>query len=90
MGRSGIEMDAGLLDLLEEAESIFAEDFADVGIGIALLEEAIGDLWEMGGVFHAEGHHGAIEIGTEADMIDAGDFYGVINVLDDFGPVHAG
>jgi len=31
-------MDAGLLDLLEEAESIFAEDFADVGIGIAFVE----------------------------------------------------
>src|SRR5208337_3579698 len=66
------------------------EDFADVGIGVALLEEGFGDLGEMGGVFHAEGHHSAIEVGAEADMVDAGDFYGVIDVLDDFGPVHAG
>ena len=80
----------GELDIVEEAEGVFAEDFADVGIGVALLEEGFGDLGEMGGVFHAEWHGGAIEVGAEADMIDAGDFYGVINVLDDFGPVHAG
>ena len=79
----------GELDFVEEAEGVFAEDFADVGIGIALLEEGFGDLGEMGGVFHAEGHHGAIEIGAEANVIDAGHFYGVINVLDDFGPVDA-
>src|SRR5208337_27719 len=63
---------------------------ADVGIGVALLQEGFGDLGEMRGVFHAEGHHGAIKIGAEADMIDAGDFYGVIDVLDDFGPIDAG
>ena len=78
------------MDFAEEAEGVFAEDFADVGIGIAFLEEGLGDLGEMGGVFHAEGHHGAIEIGAEADMIDAGDFYGMIDVLDDFGPCDAG
>jgi len=90
LGRSGIEMDAGLLDLAEEAEGVFAEDFADVGVGVTLLQEGFGDLGEMRGVFHAEGHHGAVEVGAQADMIDAGDFYGVIDVLDDFGPVHAG
>jgi len=80
----------GLLDLLEEAESVFAEDFADVGIGIALVEEGLGELGEMGGVFHADGHGGTIEIGAEADMINAGDFDGVVDVIDDFGPIDFG
>ena len=83
-------MRAGFLDLVEEAEGVLTEDLADVGIGVAPLEEGFGNLGKMGGIFHAEGHHGAIEIGAEADMIDAGDLHGVINVVDDLGPVHAG
>ena len=44
----------------------------------------------MGGVLHADGHDGAIEIGAEADVIDAGDFDGVIDVVDDGGPIDFG
>ncbi len=78
------------LDFRHDAKSVFAEDFADVGVGVALFQERIGDLREMGDILHPDGHDSAIEIGTEANVIDASNFYGVINVLDDFGPIDFG
>ena len=41
-------------------------------------------------IFHAKRHDGAIEIGAQADVIDASDFHGMIDVLDDFGPIDFG
>ena len=77
-------------DIGEDAEGVFAEDFADVGFGVALFQEGVGDLWNVGYVLHAEGHYGAVEVGAEADVIGAGDFYGVVDVVDDYRPIHFG
>jgi hypothetical protein len=79
-----------LFDLGEDSEGVFAEDFADVGFGVAFFEEGVSDLGDVGDVLHAEWHYGAVEIGPEADVIGAGDFYGVVDVIDDYGPVDFG
>jgi hypothetical protein len=86
----GVEREVDALDFGHNAQGVFAEDSADVGIGIALLKEGVGDLREVGHILHADGHDGAIEIGAEAHVIDPGDFYSVIDVLDDFGPFNFG
>ena len=85
-----VEVAGDALDFAEEAEGVFAEDFANVGIGVTLFQEGVGDLGDVGDIFHADGHDGAIEIGAEADVIDAGDFHGVIDVIDDDGPIDFG
>jgi hypothetical protein len=79
-----------LFDLGEDAEGVFAQDFADVGFGVAFFQEGVGDLGDVGDVLHAEGHDGAVEVGTEAYMIGAGDFYGVVDMVDDYGPIDFG
>ena len=40
-------------------------------------------------IVHAVGHVGAVEIGAQADVVRADEFYGMIDVVDDFGPVDA-
>src|ERR1700719_3559055 len=85
-----VEVAGDLFDLGEGAEGVFAEDFADVGFGVAFFEEGVGDLGDVSDVLHAKRHYGAVEIGAEAYVVGTGDFYGVVDVVDDYGPVHFG
>jgi hypothetical protein len=71
----------------EDAQSVFAENFFDAGVGVAAVEQRLRDFREMRDVFHADGHVGAVVIGAEADVIDAAYFYGVVNVVDDARPI---
>ena len=52
------------LHVLHEPEGVAAQDLADVGFRVALLAEGFRDLREVGGVLHAVGHVGAVEIGA--------------------------
>ena len=64
--------------------------FADVGVGVAFAHQGFGDFRQLGGVFHAFGHVGAVEIGAQADVVGADEFYGVVDVLDDLFPGDVG
>src|SRR5580693_1926444 len=59
----GVALAADALDFGHYPESVFAENFADLGFGIAFLQERAGDLREMRDVLHTNGHNRAIEIG---------------------------
>src|SRR6516164_869874 len=83
----GVELMADSLDLGKNTQCILAEDFPDVRLRVALLQQRIGDLRNMRHVLHSYGHYCPIEIGPETDMIGAGNFHGVINVLDDEIPI---
>src|SRR5438067_9118297 len=76
------------LDLLHHAQDIAAENFLDVRVGVALLEQRVGDLRQLRRVFHSDGHRRAIEVGSEADVIGARHFHRVIDVFDDLLPRH--
>src|SRR5258708_30986891 len=66
------------------AESIFSQDFADIGFRMAAAQQGFGYFWEFRGVLHAGGHERALEIGSQANMRDAGERYGMLDVFDDF------
>ena len=87
MGRLLIAADA--FHVGHETKSILAENLLHVTFCVSFLQQGFGDFRKLRGVFHAEGHVGAVEIGADADVVDAGDFYGVVDVLDDFGPFDA-
>lgn len=85
----GAELVGDLLGLVEDAENVASEDFLDVGVGVALADEGFGDFGELGDVFHAVGHGGAVEVGAQADVIGSDEFDDVVDVLDDFFPTDA-
>jgi len=68
------------------AERVFAEDLSDIRVGVAFAHQGFGDFREPGGVFKAFGHVGTVEIGTQANVVGADEFYGVVDVLDDLLP----
>src|SRR6266702_1998395 len=88
--RLRIQLAAYALHLRHDPQSIFTENFLYVTLGIAFFQQRFGDVRQLCGVFHAIRHVGAVEVRTEADVVDARDFHGVIDVLDDFRPIHAG
>jgi len=70
-------------------ESIFAKNFLYVTLGVAFLQQGLGDLREFRGVFHAVGHVGAVEVRTQAHVINASHFDRMVDVLDDSGGIDA-
>src|SRR5262245_18184630 len=77
-----------LLDLLHHAQDVAAENLLDVGVRVALLDQRIGDLRQLRGVFQSEGHRRAVEVLPQADVIGTGDLDRVIDVLDDLLPAY--
>ncbi len=68
----------------EDAEGVGAEDFFDVGFGVVAVEEFLGDEGVRGNVGEVGGDLGdAIVICAQADVVDAGDFDDVIDVVDE-------
>ena len=74
---------ADFFGCFHDAQRIFAENFADVGVGVALAHQRFGDLRQLASILDPVGHAGAVEIGAEADVIRAYQLYGVIDVVDD-------
>src|SRR5215211_5198155 len=72
LGRSVEMARASAPDLFEDAQVVFAEDFADDLVGVAAFDQTTGDVWQFvhageagGGAFEAE------EVGAEADVVGA-------------------
>src|SRR6202040_2152998 len=78
------------LHLSHETQSILAQNFPYVTLGITFFKQSFGDERQPGSVFHAVRHVCAIEIGSQAYIVGAGNFYGVIDVLDDFFVAYPG
>src|SRR5262249_21147261 len=71
------------LDRFHHPQNVAAEDLLDVRLGIPLPQQRVGDLRQFRHVFHTQRHRGAVEVGSEADVIDACGLHGVVDVLDD-------
>ena len=68
----------------EDAEEIAAEEFLHVFGGVASGHERGGDFGEIGGGVDAFGWDGdAVEVGADADVVDAGDLDDVIEMIDE-------
>src|SRR6202040_3812489 len=84
----GIQLAADALDLRHDPKSILAENLPYVTFGIAFFQESVRNSRQLTHVFHSKGHVGTIEIGAEPDVFDARNFYGVVDVLDNFCPLN--
>src|SRR5882672_5664982 len=51
---------------------------------MAASQQRFGDPLEFGGVLHAGGHEGAVEIGSQSNVGGAGERYRMLDVFDDF------
>ena len=68
----------------EEAEEIGAEEFVEVGGGVAAGEQGGGDFGQVGGGVDALGEGAyAVEVGADADVVDACDADDVVEVGDE-------
>src|SRR6185295_8305020 len=84
LGMIGRRFYTGFLDLSEHAHEIAAEDLFDVGVGEAALQQPLRDSWQAGSRLEVLGQRwNAVEIAADADVIDARDFGGVDEVIDD-------
>ena len=74
-----------LLGLAQNAKNIQSHDFADVRVGVAHVDESFDQDGILGNIFHAGGRHAgnAVEVRAEADVIRAGEFGDVIDVLEE-------
>src|SRR6266571_2234712 len=82
--RGALEAFSLLLILLQDAQGVFAQDFADVVFGPAALSQQSGDRGQLRDVFEAVRHHWrAVEVAAEADVIGSGDFRDVLDVVDE-------
>jgi hypothetical protein len=79
-----------LLGLFHYAQGVAAENFANVSVGVAFADEGFGDFRQLGSIFHALGHIGAIEIGAETHMVGADELYEMIEVINNFLPANVG
>ena len=69
------------LGVAEDAEKIAAEEFFHVLGGVASGHECGGDFGQVGGGVDAFGWDGdAVEVSTDADVVDAGDSDDVIEM----------
>ena len=68
----------------EVAEEVAAEEFFHVLGGVASGHEGGGDFGEIGGGVDAFGwDRDAVEVGAYADVVDAGDFNDVIEMINE-------
>ena len=49
----------------------------------------LSNLRQLGGIFHAKGHVGAIEVRAQSNVIGADEFHGMIDVFNNFRPLDA-
>ena len=66
--------------MAHDAEEVAAPDFLDVGLAVAAGEELAGELDELGGAGEAGDTAVAVEVGAEADMVDADYGDGVVEM----------
>src|SRR5947207_5156428 len=81
--RSVSRLNMGVLDHLKDAKEIRAEDLLDLALVHAAIEEPGGERRQRcGGLQAARQRRDAVEVGADADVIDARDAGGVHDVID--------
>ena len=76
-----VESGGDVLYSAPDAEQIAAPDLLDVGFAVAALDEFAGDVAAFGGVVPASNAAAAVEVGADADVVDAGDLDDVLDVI---------
>ena len=83
---SGAQAFRLFLDGAHDAEEVAAVDLLDVRGGVALFEQGAGEGGELVvGVELRRDAADAIEVGADADVVDAADLDGVVDLGDDIG-----
>ncbi len=68
---------------LEHTQQVAAKDGLDFGLGITAIEETLRDVGVGAGVFKLGWQDGdAVVVGADADVLDAGDFGDVVDVVE--------
>jgi len=71
-----------LLDLAKDANHVFSQHFLDVASAVASFQERFGNFWQISGRVHAFRKKVLpVKIGTETNVINAGNFHYMINVV---------
>ena len=81
----GLHLSAYALDFPKHAQQVSAQNLPDVVCGVASVQQGLGDLRQVGGgVDPCRGRAAdAVEVRTQADVIDSCDFGDVIDVVDE-------
>src|SRR5450759_3393323 len=82
-----LHVSRNLLDRGKNAHEVLAHDLADVGFRVAAALQLRADLRHVTDVLHAYRRRGdAVEVGSEAYVIDPGHFGDVVDVINDTRP----
>src|SRR5262245_61703586 len=71
------------LDFVHDSQQVAAPDFLDLSFGITAAEKLQSDVEGFAGVIPADDAAAAVEIGRDADMVDANELHGMIDVIDE-------
>ena len=82
----GLHLAGNLLHLPHDAQDIAAQDLLQIFLAIAATGEFADQVGNLGNVFHAARRGvNAVEVGAQADVIDAAHLDGMIDVVGDGG-----
>ena len=57
-------------------------DFFDIGLAVATLSHLFENHWHLGYVFQTfRGDIDSVEVGSDADVVNTGDAYGMVNMV---------
>ena len=71
------------LGAAQNTEQVATENFSDRLIGIAAIEQPLGDAWVGGNVFESDrGGVDTVEVGPDSDVVDTGDLDDVVDMIE--------
>jgi hypothetical protein len=71
------------LDFVHDAEQVAAPEFFDLLFGITVADKLQSHVEGFAGVVPADDAAAAVEIGRNADVVDANELHGLIDVIDE-------
>src|ERR1043166_6983073 len=83
-----LQLSTRALDLLHHTQRVFAENFANVRVRIALAQQRLGNFGQLGAILHAFGHVRTVEVGAQANVVGTNQLHGMVNVRHDIFPAH--
>src|ERR1700683_3312740 len=80
----GLHFATDFFDLAEDSQNITAKNLFDIFGAVSAIEKSLRNLWQVGSGILPLGRGSAhpVEVGTQADVIDTGNFSDVVNVVD--------
>ena len=71
------------LDFVHDPQQVAAPEFFDLLFGVAAADEFQSDVEGFAGVVPADDSAAAVEVGRDADVVDADELYGIVDVVDE-------